>query len=123
MMDSDVCALPPRVFYFPKFLSKASLCLENALLSSQLTPHPLAEPSVATSVKPSLQASFSGLFLSMPAILSPPCTELCWVGLCTNTCLETVSPLKVIVLPHTLTLVLGPRDPGEFFGSARIGEH
>lgn len=123
MMDSNVCALPPRVFYFPKFLSKVSFCLENALLSGQLTLHPLAEPSVTTSVKLSLQPRLSWLFLSMPTILSPPCTEICWVGLRTNTCVETVSPLKVIVLPHTLTLVLDPQDPGEFFGSARIAEY
>ena len=59
MMDSNVCALPPRVFYFPKFLSKVSFCLENALLSGQLTLHPLAEPSVTTSVKLSLQPRLS----------------------------------------------------------------
>ena len=123
MMDSNVCALPPRVFCFPKFLFKVSFCLENALLSIQLTLYPLAEPGVTTSMKPSLQPKLSWLFLSMPTILSPPCIELCLVGLCTNTCLETVSPLKVIVLPHTLTLVLDPQDPVEFFGSARIVEY
>lgn len=107
----------------PQVLSKASFCLENALLSSQLTPSPFGRAKCGHhSVKSSLQASFQR---ALPLYACHPLSTLHrallgWVM--HKHPVWRLSPLKVIVLPHTLTLVLGPGILGSF-GSLRIGEH